>query len=118
MEELYGSYLLCRLRLVLVVSFPCVVLVLAHAADCTVHSDCVLNYPQVGEESSLKTFLIDVKWGDSYPDDLPHVSLDAFYNKLLYVIFTALSVAVFISTDTILVFLNTRISSFFMFLIS
>jgi len=57
----------------------------------------VLNCAQVGEESTLKTFLVDVKWGDSYPDDLPHITLDAFYNKLVYVVFTPVSLAVLIS---------------------
>jgi len=56
----------------------------------------MLNCAQVGEESTLKTFLIDVKWGDLYPDELPHISLDAFYNKLVYVIFALASVVVLI----------------------
>jgi len=27
---------------------------------------------------------MDVSWGDAYPEDLPCISLDAFYNKLMY----------------------------------
>jgi hypothetical protein len=36
---------------------------------------------KVGDESGTKTFLVEVSWPVTYPDDLPTVSLDAFYNK-------------------------------------
>jgi len=62
--------------------------------ELSMFSVCVLNCLQVGEESSVKTFLIDVKWGDLYPNDLPHISLDAFYNKLVYVLFSPVSAGV------------------------
>ena len=38
---------------------------------------------QVGEPGQPKSFLIEISWGESYPDDLPKISLDAFYNNHL-----------------------------------
>ena len=36
---------------------------------------------QYGEDGDIKSFLVEVKWTDNYPDELPNVNLDAFYNK-------------------------------------
>ncbi|XP_037068428.1 RWD domain-containing protein 4-like [Pollicipes pollicipes] len=34
-----------------------------------------------GDDGENKSFLVEVKWTDSYPDELPNVNLDAFYNN-------------------------------------
>ncbi len=38
---------------------------------------------QVGDDSGPTSFLLQITWGESYPTDLPDISLDAFYNKHL-----------------------------------
>lgn len=38
---------------------------------------------QVGEAGTPESFLVEVVWGASYPDELPNISLDAFYNNHL-----------------------------------
>lgn len=38
---------------------------------------------KVGEVGEAKSFLVEVSWGEGYPDDLPKISLDAFYNNHL-----------------------------------
>lgn len=45
-------------------------------------SPTVFQY-KVGEESDAKTFLVEISWPESYPDELPIINLDAFYNKLV-----------------------------------
>ena len=32
----------------------------------------------------MKSFLVEVKWTQGYPEELPLVSLDAFFNNHLY----------------------------------
>ncbi|XP_050310602.1 RWD domain-containing protein 4 [Anthonomus grandis grandis] len=34
-----------------------------------------------GESDTKKSFVIEVKWGPNYPDELPEFNLDVFYNK-------------------------------------
>ncbi|XP_043232717.1 RWD domain-containing protein 4-like isoform X1 [Amphibalanus amphitrite] len=34
-----------------------------------------------GEDGDIKSFLVEVKWTENYPDELPNINLDAFYNK-------------------------------------
>ncbi len=36
-----------------------------------------------GDDAAAKSFVLDLRWGSSYPDDAPTVSLDAFYNRNL-----------------------------------
>ncbi|KAK2177295.1 hypothetical protein NP493_606g00025 [Ridgeia piscesae] len=36
---------------------------------------------KVGEDQHHKSFVVQVTWGDRYPDELPNIHLDAFYNK-------------------------------------
>ena len=37
----------------------------------------------MGEEETAKSMVLEIKWGDNYPDELPDINLDAFYNKHL-----------------------------------
>lgn len=34
-----------------------------------------------GECDTIKSFLLEIKWGPQYPEELPEVNLDLFYNK-------------------------------------
>ncbi len=34
-----------------------------------------------GEDGASRSFVLDLTWGDDYPEQLPAVSMDAFYNK-------------------------------------
>ncbi|KAK2169054.1 hypothetical protein LSH36_12g03099 [Paralvinella palmiformis] len=36
---------------------------------------------KVGEDGSNKSFLIEVIWGENYPNEMPDVNLSAFYNN-------------------------------------
>lgn len=36
-----------------------------------------------GENESLKSFVLEIKWTEKYPEELPEINLDAFYNKHL-----------------------------------
>jgi hypothetical protein len=45
-------------------------------------SPTVFQY-KIGDESDAKTFLVEVSWSENYPDELPIISLNAFYNKLV-----------------------------------
>lgn len=38
---------------------------------------------QVGEVGEPKSFLVEITWGESYPDELPRINLDAFFNNHL-----------------------------------
>ena len=38
---------------------------------------------KVGEAGEKKSVLVEVTWGESYPDELPTISLDAFFNNHL-----------------------------------
>lgn len=29
----------------------------------------------------MKSFLVEVKWGEEYPNELPTINMDTFYNK-------------------------------------
>lgn len=39
---------------------------------------------QVGEVGTPESFLVELTWGASYPDTLPIISLDGFYNNHLW----------------------------------
>ncbi|CAH1154076.1 unnamed protein product [Phaedon cochleariae] len=34
-----------------------------------------------GESDTLKSFLLEIKWGQMYPNELPSINMDTFYNK-------------------------------------
>ncbi|RZF41416.1 hypothetical protein LSTR_LSTR000130 [Laodelphax striatellus] len=34
-----------------------------------------------GEDGDPKSFLLEISWGENYPDEKPEVNMDAFYNK-------------------------------------
>ncbi|XP_044753794.1 RWD domain-containing protein 4 [Coccinella septempunctata] len=34
-----------------------------------------------GENESIKSFLLEIEWTENYPEELPKINLDAFYNK-------------------------------------
>ncbi|XP_064612484.1 RWD domain-containing protein 4-like [Liolophura sinensis] len=36
-----------------------------------------------GEDGTYKSFLLEVSWGENYPDESPDINLDLFYNKHL-----------------------------------
>ena len=56
---------------------------------------CVLQYTlccyrvhcftdcQIGEVGEPKSFLVEITWGEGYPDELPTINLDNFYNRHL-----------------------------------
>lgn len=53
--------------------------------DCNT-SDLLLTQSdavQVGEAGHDKSFMVEITWGESYPDELPSITLDAFFNKHL-----------------------------------
>lgn len=35
---------------------------------------------QFGENDNSKSFLLEIKWGEKYPTELPEISMDTFYN--------------------------------------
>ncbi|CAH1802154.1 unnamed protein product [Owenia fusiformis] len=43
-------------------------------------NDTTFQY-KVGEHEHHKSFLVEVQWGEQYPEELPSINLDAFYNK-------------------------------------
>ena len=38
---------------------------------------------KLGEDGTAKSFILEVTWTEEYPEVLPEISLDAFYNKHL-----------------------------------
>ncbi|BFF95925.1 RWD domain-containing protein 4 [Drosophila madeirensis] len=36
-----------------------------------------------GEENHYKSFLVELKWGDNYPEEAPAVNMNTFYNRHL-----------------------------------
>ncbi|XP_045473546.1 RWD domain-containing protein 4 [Harmonia axyridis] len=34
-----------------------------------------------GENESIKSFLLEIEWTENYPEELPKINLDTFYNK-------------------------------------
>ena len=49
--------------------------------SCPKNKYCVLV--KVGEAGESKSFLVEITWGELYPDEVPAISLDAFFNKHL-----------------------------------
>ena len=48
---------------------------------CILSLSFLLN--KVGEAGEAKSFLVEITWGELYPDELPTISLDAFFNNHL-----------------------------------
>ena len=44
---------------------------------------CLYFCLQYGEDGNAHSFLLDISWPAEYPDCLPTLGLDAFYNKHL-----------------------------------
>ncbi|XP_013379098.1 RWD domain-containing protein 4 [Lingula anatina] len=38
---------------------------------------------KIGEDGSYKSFLLEISWPENYPEELPNIKLDTFYNKHL-----------------------------------
>ncbi|TMW54913.1 hypothetical protein DOY81_000146 [Sarcophaga bullata] len=36
-----------------------------------------------GEENNYKSFLVEIQWGENYPNELPTINMDTFYNRNL-----------------------------------
>lgn len=36
---------------------------------------------RIGEVGEPKSFLVEITWGEGYPDELPTINLDTFYNR-------------------------------------
>jgi len=36
---------------------------------------------QYGIDDENRSFLLELTWGDNYPDDIPIINMDTFYNK-------------------------------------
>lgn len=36
---------------------------------------------KVGEDGSNRSFLVEIKWGENYPNEMPDINLNAFYNN-------------------------------------
>ena len=36
-----------------------------------------------GEDGASRSFIIEVAWGEEYPNQLPNIDMDSFYNKHL-----------------------------------
>ncbi|XP_065355664.1 RWD domain-containing protein 4 [Calliphora vicina] len=34
-----------------------------------------------GEENNYKSFLVEIQWGENYPNELPTINMDTFYNR-------------------------------------
>ena len=45
-------------------------------------SETCIQY-KIGEESSMKSFLVEFVWPEKYPHDVPQINLNAFYNNKL-----------------------------------
>ncbi|GJQ76053.1 hypothetical protein Trydic_g18104 [Trypoxylus dichotomus] len=43
-------------------------------------SPTVFQY-KYGEHDNHKSFLLEIRWGEKYPEEMPDISMDAFYNK-------------------------------------
>ncbi|XP_064621015.1 RWD domain-containing protein 4-like [Lineus longissimus] len=36
---------------------------------------------KIGEDGHFKSFVLEISWGENYPDEMPDINLNAFYNK-------------------------------------
>lgn len=40
-----------------------------------------LHLFQYGEDEDRKSILLEICWGDQYPNEIPTINLDMFYNR-------------------------------------
>lgn len=40
----------------------------------------LINF-QYGESDTTKSFLLEIQWGEKYPNEAPKINMDTFYNK-------------------------------------
>lgn len=50
---------------------------------------CILGFfidslIKIGEAGQSNSFLVEVKWTQNYPEEIPEVSMDSFFNYHLY----------------------------------
>ncbi|XP_071790491.1 RWD domain-containing protein 4-like isoform X2 [Asterias amurensis] len=50
--------------------------------ECFKLIDSTYQY-RVGDEGHFKSFMLEIKWGDNYPEEFPEISLNTFYNNHL-----------------------------------
>lgn len=60
-----------------------VLLSIYESDDCFKSIDEQTYQYRVGEAGHINSFLLEIKWGDSYPEVLPAINLELFYNKHL-----------------------------------
>lgn len=41
----------------------------------------MLLFLQYGDDGTDQSFIIDISWGAEYPNELPKITLDTFYNQ-------------------------------------
>eukprot|EP00731_Ephydatia_muelleri_P023028 Em0015g611a len=46
------------------------------------HSETVFTF-RIGEPGDVKSYSVEIRWGEGYPDEPPTVSLDSIYNSRL-----------------------------------
>lgn len=39
------------------------------------------DFLQYGEDDSMKSFLLEISWGETYPTEKPIINMNTFYNK-------------------------------------
>jgi len=44
--------------------------------------ECAFQY-KVGEDGDSRSFVLEISWTENYPEEIPNINLDAFYNKHL-----------------------------------
>ncbi|XP_038059693.1 RWD domain-containing protein 4-like [Patiria miniata] len=50
--------------------------------ECFKQTENAYQY-RMGPEGHYKSFLLEIRWGDNYPEELPDINLDAFFNNHL-----------------------------------
>jgi len=51
--------------------------------DCYTNPDKQKHHYKFGEDSTSRSFILEICWGSEYPSELPEISLESFYNKHL-----------------------------------
>lgn len=47
------------------------------------HTNHILDWLQYGTEADEHTFLVELAWGDEYPNEGPKINMNVFYNQHL-----------------------------------
>ncbi|XP_072044106.1 RWD domain-containing protein 4-like [Amphiura filiformis] len=58
-----------------------VLLSIYEADECFKQLDDQTYQYRIGDAGHFKSFLLEIKWGDTYPEELPTISLELFFNK-------------------------------------